>query len=237
MVLDATRRPAASGRWISPSSAEHNLGLLQRAEMDELRQLGSTRHVEPGTVVASAGSTVTHIQVVCNGELDLMARLPSGRVTMAVVRGGGVIADIPMLLRSPMPFDAVATRETELIMLTQEQWMELLSTRPSICKRWLTSVARRLDDDRRRLVVVTTRPLVAQVAYVLLDLAERDADGGSVVRVSHTTIAHLIGARRQSVTRVLGELRERGLVETRYATTVIVDEPGLRTVRGDEPLP
>lgn len=236
MVVETTSRPLLTGRWITPSSAERNLGLLQRDELDELRRLGSTHHVQAGTVVASTGSTITHVHVVCDGELDLMTRLPSGRVTMAVVRGGGVIADIPMLLQAPMPFDAVASRESELIRLTQEQWMALLSSSPAICKRWLTSIARRLDDDRRRLVIVTTRPLIAQVAFVLLELAELDPDGGSVMRVSHTTVAHLIGARRQSVTRVLGELRERGLVATRYGTTAIVDEPGLRAVVGDEPL-
>ncbi len=41
---------------------------------------------------------------------------------MAVVRRGGVIADIPMLLEAPMPYDAVATRDTELIALSRPRW-------------------------------------------------------------------------------------------------------------------
>ena len=237
MSADTTPRFSGDGRWISQSSAARNLGLLKRSEMDELRRSGSTRHAEPGTVVATAGSKVTRIQIVCNGELDLMTRLPGGRVTMAVVRGGGVIADIPLLLQAPMPYDAVASRETELILLTRERWMELLTSRPAICLRWMTSIARRLDDDRRRLVIVTTRPLIAQIAYVLLDLAEGGADGRSVVRLSHTTLAQLVGARRQSVTRAMGELREQGLVDTWYGITEILDAQGLGQVVGDEPLP
>ncbi len=71
----------------------------------------------------------------------------------------------------------------------------------------MTSIARRLDDDRRRLVVVTSRPLIAQVAYLLLDLHEGDVGRRYVARLSHTTIAHLLGARWQSVTRVVRELR------------------------------
>lgn len=236
MVIDVESRPPG-GHWVSQSSAKRNLGVLTRTEMNELRQCGSSRHADAGTVVAAAGSKPRHVQVVCNGELDLMARLPSGRVTMAVVRGGGVVGDIPMLLGAAMPFDAVAARESELILLTRDQWMGLLTNRPSICLRWMTSIARRLDDDRRRLVVVTTKPLIAQVAYLLLDLAEQDADGVSVARLSHTTLAHLLGARRQSVTRTIGELRDQGLVETRYGVTEIVDEAGLRQVMGEEPLP
>ncbi len=226
-----------TGRWISPSSARDNLGLLRPGELAQLRRVGSTRWVEAGTVVAAAGSAATHVQVVGDGELELMARQDGGRTTMAVIRSGGVIQDIPMLLGNPMPFDAVASRGTEMIALSRQRWTELLACSPSLSLRWMTSIARRLDDDRRRLVVVTSKPLVSQVAYLMLDLAETDGQGRSVVRLSHTTLAHLLGARRQSVTRVIAQLRARGLVETGYGATVVLDQDGLRDVMGREPLP
>jgi CRP-like cAMP-binding protein len=230
-------RPPATGRWISPSSAQDNLGLLRRGELGELRRFGTARYVDAGTLVAAAGSPATHVQVVADGELELMARLDGGRATMAVVRTGGVIMDIPMLLGNPMPFDAVASRDTEMVALSRQRWTQLLSSSPSLSLRWMTSIARRLDDDRRRLVVVTSKPLIAQVAYLLLDLAETDLDDRPVARLSHTTMAHLLGARRQSVTRVVGELRERGLVESSYGSTLIVDAEGLHDVMGRDPLP
>jgi CRP-like cAMP-binding protein len=101
----------------------------------------------------------------------------------------------------------------------------------------MASIARRLDDDRRRLVAITTKPLVAQVAYLLLEMSEPGLDGTKVVKLSHTTIAHLLGARRQSVSRVMSELREHGCIDTKYGATVILDEAGLRQVRGEQPLP
>jgi CRP-like cAMP-binding protein len=227
----------ATGRWISQSSARENLGLLRRGELAALRKVGTVRWVGAGTVVAAAGSPATHVQVVGDGELELMARQEGGRATMAVIRSGGVIQDIPMLLGNPMPFDAVASRDTEMIALSRQRWTELLASSPSLSMRWMTSIARRLDDDRRRLVVVTSKPLISQVAYLLLDLAEADLHGRGVVRLSHTTLSHLLGARRQSVTRVIAQLRQRGLVETAYGATVLLDEDGLRDVMGRDPLP
>jgi CRP-like cAMP-binding protein len=225
------------GRWISASSAERNLGLLRPDELAQLRHVGTVHHADAGTVVAASGSTVTHVQVVSDGELELRARLDEGRATMAVVRAGGVIADIPLLLNAPMPFDAIASRDTECIALSRQRWTELLTRSPDLALRWMTSIARRLDDDRRRLVVVTSKPLVGQVAYLLLDLAEDGPGGEPVVKLSHTTIAHLLGARRQSVTRVFGDLKRRGLVESRYGFTLLLDLDGLRRVMGSEPLP
>ena len=224
------------GRWISPASARRDLGVLTDRDLAQLRELGTMRSVEPGELVLAAGSRVTHVLVVVHGELDLMARLDTGRSTMSVVRRGGVLADIPMLLDVPMPFDAVATESTDLIALSRQPWMNLVTSRPALCLRWMSSIARRLDNDRRRLVMVQSRPLIAQVAYLLLDLADHDDEDVPRVRLSQATMAQLLGARRQSVTRVFSELRERGLIETGYATTTILDENGLTELMGPSPL-
>jgi CRP-like cAMP-binding protein len=147
-----------------------------------------------------------------------------------------VIGDIPLLLNAPMPFDAIASRDTECIALSRQLWTDLLTSSPDLALRWMTSIARRLDEDRRRLVVVTTKPLIGQVAYLLLTFAEDEPSGEPVVKLSHTTMAHLLGARRQSVTRVMAELKRGGLVDSRYGHTALRDVNGLRTVMGSEPL-
>jgi len=237
VAAEELRDRQVRGRWISAASAERNIGLLRRKELTQLREFGSVRYADAGTVVAASGSAVTHVLVVSDGELELRARLDEGRATMAVVRTGGVIGDIPLLLNAPMPFDAIASRDTECITLSRPRWTELLTSSPDLAMRWMASIARRLDDDRRRLVVVTSKPLVGQVAYLLLDLVEDGPRGDAVVKLSHTTIAHLLGARRQSVTRVVAELKRRGLIEAHYGHTVILDADGLRRVMGSEPLP
>lgn len=70
------------------SSAETTLGLLTSAQMNGLRRTESSRHVDAGAVVASAANQPTDIQVVCNGEREVMTRLTARRVTMALVRRG-----------------------------------------------------------------------------------------------------------------------------------------------------
>ncbi len=79
--------------------------------------------------------------------------------------------------------------------------------------------------------------MIAQLAPLLLELGELDRTGQCCVRLSHTTLAHLLGARRQSVTRVFAELRTRGVVSTSYGVTFVEDPEGLREVMGAEPLP
>ena len=156
---------------------------------------------------------------------------------MAVVRAGGVIGEIPLLLNAPMPFDAIASRDTECTALSRQRWTELLTSSSDLALRWMASTARRLDEDRRRLVVVRSKPLIGQAAYLLLTLAEEGPGGEPVVQLRHATMAHLLGARRQSITRVVGELKRRGLIESRYGHTVLRGRAGLQAVMGTQPLP
>ena len=225
------------GRWISGVSARHDLTLLEGEMLAHLRRAGVPRGVPPGQLVAAAGQETHRVRVVLDGELELLARLPSGgRVVMAVVRRGGVIADIPVLLGSPMPFDAVASRATWIIEISDEEWMHLLQQFPELCMRWMASIARRLDADRRRLAVMMTRRLEAQVAFILLEQQEQDA-GRLVVRLTHEVIADLVGARRQSVSRVMRALSTAGLIKSGYGHVELLDIPGLEEVLGGDPLP
>jgi hypothetical protein len=131
-----------------------------------------------------------------------------------------------------MPFDAVATRPTTLTALSRERWLTLLTSSRELCLTWMASIARRLDDDRRRMAVLTTRPLDAQVAYLLLEQQEPREDGVPCVRLTHAVLAQLLGAGRQSVTRVMHGLRRDGLIQSRYGCTALLDVPGLERLAG-----
>ena len=225
------------GRWISGVSARHDLTLLEGEMLARLRRAGTPRGVPAGQLVAAAGQKTHRVMVVLDGELELLAHLPrGGRVVMALVRSGGVIADIPVLLGAPMPFDAVASRGTWIIEISEEEWMQLLQQFPALCLRWMASIARRLDADRRRLAVMTTRRLDAQVAFILLEQQEQEADR-IVVRLTHEVIADLVGARRQSVSRVMRTLTTAGLIRSGYGQLELLDVPGLEALLGGDLLP
>jgi CRP-like cAMP-binding protein len=136
----------------------------------------------------------------------------------SLVHTGDAIHDMPMLPGKPQPFDAVARRDTEMIALSRQRFSQLLRFSPTLAVRWMTSIAPRLDHDRRRLVVIMSKPLIAQIAYLLLDVAALANSGQCIVRLSHATMATLLGVRRQSVTRD-GRATPTGPMITQYGIT------------------
>jgi CRP-like cAMP-binding protein len=87
---------------------------------------------------------------------------------------------------------------------------------------------RQLEATQRRVVELMHKPVLARVADLLVD----EAHGGNEVNLSQTTIATLLGVSRHVINGALGELRERGLVDT-----PAIARSGFSTTPGSEMWP
>jgi len=92
-----------------------------------------------------------------------------------------------------------------------------------ILRRELDPRPTRLANSQTRLVGLLGGTLTAQVARLLLDEADRDGR----IALSQATLAAMLGARRPSVNKVLGELAGAGLIDVAYRSIRVVDRARL----------
>lgn len=219
--------------WFARAMARTDLSPLTASDIVALEDASAPRRIDAGTMLVSAGATVTHVHIVREGRVHLAIRNPTlGRQTIGIVGPGGVVADIPLLTQQEMPFDAFADIDSTVLSIERDRLLTMLGESPSLSLRWTTSVAQRLEETQRRLVTLLTKDLASQIATVLVDHRTRD-QGTWMVQMPHQTIAHLLGARRQSVSRVLGQMRRDGLVRSRYGSVEILDLDGIAALSGD----
>jgi CRP-like cAMP-binding protein len=220
--------------WIARSMARTDLSPLTGADVVSLERHCTARRVDAGTVLHTAGAPATQVHIVREGRVHVAIRNPSiGRQTIAIVGPGGVVGDLAVLTQQPMEFDVYADVDSTVLTIEQDRFLAMLGESPSLGVRWTTSVAMRLQEAQRRLVTLLTKDLAAQIATVLLDHRVRE-DGAWMVQMPHQTIAHLLGARRQSVSRVLGHLRREGIVRSRYGSVEILDLARVAAIAGAE---
>ena len=106
----------------------------------------------------------------------------------------------------------------------------LRSEEPSVAIALAHEAMRRLQDTSRELRIWFGGSVRQRVLRRLLDLAAESAgDEASSVRISHEQLAESIGSRREVVTRVLGQLEDRGLVRLGRGGIVILDAVALRS--------
>lgn len=222
--------------WVSRASARADLTPVGQDNLEQLVAAGQQRRVEPGTVLASAEAPVEHVFIVREGEVHLAARRNGGgRHVVGVADTFCVVGDIPLFCGHPWPTDVVVARSSEVIEIEAARLLELLSRSGALAVQWTASIAKRFELTQRRQVVMLTKELRARIATFLLEERRRGTAGGWEVRLTQETIGQLLGARRQSVARVLREMRDAGLTNSTYGAIVLDDLAGLADMAG-EPL-
>jgi CRP-like cAMP-binding protein len=112
---------------------------------------------------------------------------------------------------------------------------ELMAKRPEVAMALTRSVSDQLRWANRRRLDFGGYQAKVRLARLLVELAEvygRQEPGGVVVgcRLTQPEIATLTGAAETTIHKALRELREQGLLETGYRSTVIRDLARLKQV-------
>ncbi len=170
------------------------------------------------------------VWILRSGHVELSVASGRNRVVVGVLRPGDVEGDIPLLLGLALPYTARAVDAVTCLHLTPPDFERLLARHPAIARRWLSSVAQRLATSHERLIALLGRPLPAQLAGLLLDEADTDADG-AVVLLPQRTLAAMLGVARPSLNKILKDFERHGHVEVGYSSVRLLDLAALRRIR------
>jgi CRP-like cAMP-binding protein len=105
----------------------------------------------------------------------------------------------------------VCREPTELLAIDRDDLLRELERHPSIMLRMLQAMSRRLRLTDRRLEAHAFHDAAIRLAETLWKVSQADGEA-RVARIHQDDLAARVGVSRQTVNRVLGEWRRRGLV-------------------------
>lgn len=168
-------------------------------------------------------SGVVHV-CVCTGE--------GNQSVLATLHKGDFFGEMSLLDREPRSASVVAAQECELLMLYRREFLDILHRYPKMTIQMLTVMSRRLRKADRHINTLSLLSVFGRVAEVLLQLAkERGRRSGDVVvvpdRPTHQVIADMARTSRETVSRILSQLRKKHLIAINGKQLVILDEAKL----------
>jgi CRP/FNR family transcriptional regulator, cAMP and macrophage regulator len=217
--------PAAlrAAAWIARCVDRGDVAPLRREDLAVLAADLQLWPVEPGQVVFAAGQPPQGVWIVRSGLLELAVGSGRRRVVVPLLHPGDVDGDIQLLLDMAAPYTALAVEDSDCLFLSAAAFERLLAERPTIARRWLSSVAARLARSEARLVGLLGGSLAEQAARLLLEEA---SDG--LVPLPQRTLAAMLGVQRPSLNKLLRDFERQGLIELGYRSVRILDLQGLR---------
>ncbi|WP_180970007.1 Crp/Fnr family transcriptional regulator [Deinococcus planocerae] len=174
------------------------------------------------------------LHVLTRGSVRLYRLGAAAReVTLDVHGPGSLLGASALLPGERYGMYAEAMDDTESLMLGRETLTRLTRAHPAVGVALTEQITRQTRGVQERLSGLVFMEVSQRLALALLALAEREGtwpEGGVLAlreRVSHQDLAHVVGSTRETITKLLGDFRARGLLDLGYRRIILTDRAGL----------
>jgi len=186
-----------------------------------------------GTSLVRRGERLPGIFALAYGSVKLSLRGPAGEErVLQLVAPRQTFGEAKALLARTGPFDAVALADSKLVVIPTAAILALLDREPRFARSMALVLAERTLELLSEVESATQRG-AQRVASYLGALAEgANGNGSCTVRlpVSKTLVAARLGVKKETLSRLLRELAERGLISVAQREVKILDRCGLAAV-------
>lgn len=193
------------------------LGLSEEARREVMR-LARPFRLRRGEVLFYPQDPAHAVYLVEEGLVRLFLLSKDEEATLALVGPGGFLGEAAF---SGGVYGAHAEPlvYTEGVSLSGRELALLMNKNPEVARLFLELSLSRLKEAERRLMELRLLPVSSRLARLLL----RYFPDGEVP-LSHQDLAALVGASRETVTKLLGEWALKGILELGYRRVRVVEK-------------
>ncbi|TLS50809.1 Crp/Fnr family transcriptional regulator [Paenibacillus antri] len=152
---------------------------------------------------------------------------------MSFLKSGDMFPHTGLFDAEPYPATAEAIVETVLLAIPVKSFEQQLLRTPAIAMKIMRVMSEKIRELQGKLQELTGHDVQDRGQSFLLKLAEHygTMKGGEVhiaIPMTHQDVANVIGTTRETVNRLLNQLRKEGILDTDRQGFVIHDLEGLR---------
>ena len=204
-----------------------------RSLMEVIRGLegASTEMVERNKTIFFPGDPAERVYLIRRGAVRLSRVYESGEeITVALLRENSLFGVLSLLTgqRSDRFYHAVAFTRVEMVTAPATSVRNAIEADTAVGLRLLQGLSSRILQTETMIETLTHRDMSSRLVSFLLvlcrDFGVPDELGITIdLRLSHQAIAEAIGSTRVTITRLLGDLRQSGLVQIDRKKITVLD--------------
>src|SRR4051812_462399 len=201
---------------------------LDRAELERFGDLMREKFYPRGSVILFENDPGDSLFVVRQGRVKVVLIGEDGReVILGVLGVGDHFGELALIDDRPRSAHVIAMEDSHLLVLRREDFRNRVESSPRVAWSLLTELSRRLRraDDKIGGLVLLDVP--GRIARLLLDLAEESGANAIEKTLTHQTIAQMIGASRETVSRAMKDFQDAGWITVERRRIAIADRAAL----------
>ncbi|HPJ25639.1 MAG TPA: Crp/Fnr family transcriptional regulator [Synergistaceae bacterium] len=199
---------------------------LPPEDLREIAALALSRKYEKGAMIFLEGERGEGFYVVQRGTLKVFKVSPEGKEIILHLCGpGDHLGHAAVFEGSTFPASAEALGKCLLYFFPREAIMELIAREPNIALHMLGVLSFKLRELTLQVENLALKEVPGRLASYLLHLREGGDAGENVLdlEISRTQLARVLGTTPETLSRILGDMTSRGLLEISRRHLVLRD--------------
>jgi CRP-like cAMP-binding protein len=201
---------------------------LQRDEIQRFAELTRERSYPKGSVILFQDDPGDSLFVLRAGRVKVVLIGEDGReVILGVLEPGAHFGELALIDDQPRSAHVIAMEDAQLLILRREDFRRRVEANPTVAWALLTELSRRLRRADQKIGGLVLLDVPGRIARLLLDLADETGSNAIEKPLTHQTIAQMIGASRETVSRAMKEFQDAGLITVERRRISVGDRDAL----------
>jgi CRP/FNR family transcriptional regulator len=211
---------------------------LPKACLEDLEKIKYASGYPGSALLFVEGQIPRGIYIVCSGRVKLSTTSRDGKtLILRIAEAGEVLGLHATVSGKPYELTAETLQPCQLDFIKQDEFLKFLEKHAEACMNAAKHLSQNCNSAYEMIRTLGLSHSVSEkMAHLLLEWAEQGEKTSEGIRVkvslTHEEMAQLIGTSRETVTRVLGEFRDKQLAQLRGSTLLIKNKPGLEKLVG-----
>lgn len=201
---------------------------LEATELSHLAELTREKVYPKGSVILFEDDPGDSLFIVRTGRVKVVLVGEDGReVILGVLGVGEYFGELSLIDNQPRSAHVIAMEDSALLVLRREDFRRRVEASPSVAWSLLLELSRRLRRADGKIGGLVLLDVPGRIARLLLDFAEEGGTPTIQKPLTHQTIAQMIGASRETVSRTMKEFQDAGWITVERRAITVADRAAL----------
>lgn len=209
--------------------------LLNNEGLEELRNLiaeRKIRRVQKKQVIYYEGDTVNGIYLVVSGCIKTQRLAMDGRELLTGIYHPEEYFGVPALLANQeYQESAEAMEDSSICLLPREMIEKLLNKYPAVAVNFIKLLSNNVLDKEEQLLEIAYNSVKRRIAQILLRLNSTSKNENDLIIISRENLASMAGMATETVSRVLSDFKDQGMIEKTGSQINLIDIAKLQNIK------
>lgn len=200
--------------------------------LENLAKDSKTRKYEKREIIYREGDHCHYLYFIIKGKAKCVKSDAHSKDFVSSIHGKGEFIGYTTLLEGKIYHEStIALEPTEVSMIPKQDFLDLIYKNRDVAAKFLKILSGNVKDRERRLLQLAYSPLRERIADTILTLSRNEVRRNGLsgkISITRIDMANIVGTAKESLIRVLSQLKKEGLVDTNGQEIWITDEEGLK---------